>query len=73
EFRTIYVGQVPIPEPTSEQQAAIEAVVQQLLEVGREGPEVSALEAELNRLVYEVYGLTEDEIAIIEREVGAQA
>lgn len=69
----MYVGQVPVPEPTLTQRAAIEDVVQQLLDHEGQGPEVPALEAELNRLVYEVYGLTEEEIAIIEREVGAQA
>jgi len=29
--------------------------------------DVSALEAEIDRLVYQLYGLTEDEIAIVER------
>jgi len=72
-FKSSYMETIPIPEPTSEQRAAIEAVVQQLLDARGEGPEIPALEAELNRLVYEVYGLTEEEIAIIEREVGAQA
>ena len=28
--------------------------------------EVSALEAEIDKLVYELYGLTDDEIAVIE-------
>jgi len=31
-----------------------------------QGPEVAALEAELNALVYRVYGLTEGEIALVE-------
>ena len=31
------------------------------------GPQVTEWERELNALVYELYGLTEDEIRIIER------
>jgi len=32
-----------------------------------QGPQVAAWERELNALVYELYGLTEEEIGIIER------
>jgi hypothetical protein len=62
-----YVKQVPIPEPTEPQREAIEALVRKLLDVEGQGPQVEEWERALNALVYEVYGLTDDEIAIVER------
>jgi len=38
----------------------------QLLDVQGQGPQVAEWERELNALVYEVYGLTEEEIGIVE-------
>ena len=40
--------------------------MRKLLDAWEEGPQVAEWERELNELVYEVYGLTEDEIAIVE-------
>jgi len=40
--------------------------VRKLLDAGGQGPEVEAWEQELNALVYEVYGLTAEEIDIVE-------
>jgi len=76
EFRTIYLEQIPIPEPTAEQRAAIETLVTQLLALHREGrppaTQVAALEAELNAQVYAVYDLTRAEIAGVEAATGQQ-
>lgn len=71
EFRTIYIGQIPIPEATKAQRAAIETLVRKLLDAHQvpgasEG--TSEWERELNELVYQVYGLTEQEIAIVEAQ-----
>jgi hypothetical protein len=38
----------------------------QFFDVRGEGPQAAQWERELNALVYELYGLTEDEIAIVE-------
>jgi len=40
--------------------------VRKLLDAEGQGPQVAEWERELNTLVYEVYGLTEEEIAIVE-------
>lgn len=69
EFRTIYVEQIPIPQATPSQRDAIESLVRKLLDAAGHGPQVAAWEEELNALVYEVYGLTEGEIAIIEESL----
>jgi len=67
-FIATYMEQVPIPTPSSTQREAIEKLVRRLLKTGGRGPEAAAWEAELNRLVYQVYGLTEEEIQLVEEE-----
>lgn len=65
-LQAVYVSQLPIPAPTTEQRAAIEGLVRRLLDARGQGPQVSAWEAELNALVYQAYRLDSDEIALIE-------
>jgi adenine-specific DNA-methyltransferase len=61
-----YVKKFPIPQPADP--APIETRVRRILDAKAADPaaDVSALEAEIDRLVYQLYGLTADEIAIIE-------
>jgi len=69
-FIATYMEQVPIPQPSPAQRAAIESLVRKLLDahhVPGTSRDTSEWEQELNALVYEVYGLTEEEIAIVER------
>ncbi len=68
EFRTIYIEQIPIADPPPDQRAAIEGLVRHLLDARGQGPQVAAWEAELNALVYQVYGLTAEEIRVVEGE-----
>ena len=65
-FFTSYLSQIPIPDATPAQRAAIEVLVRKLLDAEGQGPQVADWERELNALVYEVYGLKEEEIAIVE-------
>ena len=46
--------------------------VDQILTAKKANPQTdtAALEAEIDQLVYELYGLTEEEIAIVEESVG---
>ncbi len=67
-----YLSQVPIPEATATKRTAIESLVDKLLAASGQGPQVEAWERELNRLVYEVYDLTEKEIGVIEGRFEAQ-
>ena len=68
-FKRQYVEQIPIPTPTPAQREAIEALVEKLLAAEGQGPQVEAWEEELNQLVYQVYGLTAEEIAIVEGSI----
>ena len=46
----------------------MQTLVERILTLKRDDPhaDVSALEAEIDRLVYQLYGLTDEEIAIVE-------
>ena len=65
ELRKIYLQQLPIPTATDSQKAPIIERVQQIL-AAPDSPEVPRLEEEIDWLVYELYGLTEEEIALVE-------
>jgi adenine-specific DNA-methyltransferase len=64
-FIAQYMEQLPIPPATDTQKAPIIKHVQKIL-AAPDSPDVPQLEAEIDRLVYALYGLTEDEIAVVE-------
>jgi type II restriction/modification system DNA methylase subunit YeeA len=59
---------LPIKEPTQEQEKQIENLVDQILALKKENPssDTTDLENQIDQLVYQLYGLTEEEIAIVE-------
>lgn len=59
------IQQFPVPEAPEAQQAPIIERVQQIL-AAPENPEVPRLEAEIDQLVYALYNLTAEEIALVE-------
>jgi len=68
EFKPMYVSALPIPSATPEQQHPIMGLVDRILAAKQRNPEadVSALEREIDELVYALYGLTPEEIKIVE-------
>ncbi len=66
-----YVKEFPIPTVTTEQQTEIIELVDQILDDKQANPDAntSSLENEIDKLVYELYDLTEDEIAIVEGSI----
>ena len=60
---------IPIPKNLVTKQKHIIDLVDKILEAKRSDPsaDTSALEREIDMLVYELYGLTEEEIAVIEK------
>ncbi len=70
-FPKIRIGQakeLPIPEKSKLQQQPIITLVNQILEAKQENPQAdtSEWENEIDQLVYQLYGLTDEEIAVVE-------
>lgn len=68
EFKPMYVSALPIPGATSAQRRPVERLVNRILAAKQRDAEadVSALEHEIDQLVYTLYGLTPEEIKLIE-------
>ncbi|MFN7245616.1 MAG: class I SAM-dependent DNA methyltransferase, partial [Microcystis sp.] len=66
-----YFRQILIPIISQEQQQPIIALVDQILTAKKSNPkaDTSELEKEIDKIVYELYGLSEEEIRIIEGEI----
>jgi hypothetical protein len=62
-----YMEVMPLPESFKENEE-LETLVDQVLTAKKENPETDTtdLESEIDRLVYELYGLSEEEIGIVE-------
>ena len=61
--------QLPVARPTKEQELRIVTIVDQILQVKKTNvnTDTSALEHQIDKLVYQLYNLTPEEIAIIEQ------
>ncbi len=67
QFFVNKIEQQPIVEPAQTDQARLAALVDQLQALGGQGPEAERLEREVDTIVYRTYGLSDEEIAEIER------
>jgi len=67
-FDEHYIGKIPLPMDYNEKQQPIVTLVDKILAAKRENPQadVTAWELEIDQLVYKLYGLTEEEIKIVE-------
>jgi adenine-specific DNA-methyltransferase len=65
-----YVSQIPIIKPDKKQKEKFEEIFTQILNLKEQNPQVDTteLEAKIDRLVYELYGLSEEEIGVVERK-----
>ncbi|HQO35736.1 MAG TPA: TaqI-like C-terminal specificity domain-containing protein, partial [bacterium] len=63
-----YITQIPIPKITEKQETAAVSLVDRILAAKEHDPDadVSELEGEIDELVYQLYGLTKEEIKIVE-------
>ena len=61
--------ELPIPDVTTEQQAPVIRLVDEILAAKRADPnaDTADLETEIDQLVYKLYGLTDEEIAAVEQ------
>lgn len=67
-LKIIYVQEIPIPNISMETKHTIQKLVSQILSIKQESPssDTKYLEAEIDNLVYKLYGLNDNEIKIIE-------
>ncbi len=67
-WNTITIGGISIPQIETNDQAVFVALVDRILDAKDRDPDAdtSALERQIDRLVYDLYGLTNDEIAAVE-------
>ena len=65
EYKPVYVSQLPIVKMTEESKMQLADIVREILSMPP-SPDTTALESEIDRLVYALYDLTEAEIAQIE-------
>ena len=68
-FKTQYVRRIPIPSAPLAEREAIERLVRRMLALRGEGEEAAALERELNERVYRLFGLTAEEVRLIEEQL----
>ena len=63
-----HIAQLPIPDVEKPRQEPLISLVKEILQQKKEKPtaDTSALETEIDKLVYKLYGLTDEEISIIE-------
>ena len=68
EFKKVFVEQLPIIRPPADVERKLESLVTDIQGMKKTDPKAntSALEAQIDALVYELYGLTEEEIAVVE-------
>jgi len=67
-FESRFIKSIPIPNVTSEKKTEINELVNEILEYSLKTTpiKITAIKAKINRLIYELYGLTEEEIKIVE-------
>ncbi|HBH13442.1 MAG TPA: hypothetical protein DDX29_10065, partial [Clostridiales bacterium] len=67
-YKKEFLGKLPIPYPDEKTENKIEFIVTQILKAKKENlsTDTSVLEAKIDKLIYELYGLTEEEIKIVE-------
>lgn len=69
EIQARSVKELPIPKISEPQELEIIKLAEKIIELKKGESETTALENEINQLVYQLYNLTEEEIEIIENNV----
>jgi len=62
---------IPVPQLTQAQQQPFITLVEQIMQLKQQGQPTIALETQIDNMVYALYGLTDQEIAIIEGKTEA--
>ena len=70
-WKKVYVETIPIPQITAAKQRPFIRLVDSIMTAKAADPsaDTNKLEAEIDQLVYALYGLTEEEIAVVESHI----
>ena len=68
-YKKAFLEQTPIPNPSNSEELAIVNIVNLIITLKQERKDTTALESEIDQLVYKLYGLTEEEIKIVEGKI----
>lgn len=70
EYKPVYLSKIPIPPASEEQKNQLEELVTHImtLRASDPGADTSQLESDIDRLVYSLFDLSEEEIGVIEGE-----
>lgn len=66
EYKPVYVSQLPIAPIDPATNLRLQEKVKIIMSLRKDNADTTALEAEIDQLVYQLYGLTEEEIAVVE-------
>ena len=71
EYKPMFIERLPVPKIATEEQQPFVKLVDRILKSKNANPDAdtTALELEIDRLVYDLYGLTDEEITTIERSL----
>lgn len=66
EYKVQYIEKIPIKKISEREQKPFIDLVEKVLEGRKKGTDTKYLESQIDHLVYQLYGLTEEEIKIVE-------
>jgi adenine-specific DNA-methyltransferase len=66
EYKPMFIEKLPVPEASESVQITFKELVDQLLVLKKEGENTAFLESEIDKLVFNLYHLNEEEIRFIE-------
>ena len=68
EYKPMFIKRLPVPQLPVAEQFPFDRLVERILSAKEVDPSIDTgeLEREIDQLVYSLYGLTEDEIAVVE-------
>jgi len=70
-YKKAFLEQVPIPYPTEMQESKISNLVDAIIAQKKQSPnnDTNPLENQIDQMIYQLYGLTEEEIEIVENSI----
>lgn len=70
EYKPVYVNKLPIIEPSPSLKLELAELVKKILDAKTKDTDTTALEAQIDHLVYKLYGLTYGEVRLVDPEFG---